>query len=110
MQAEFKQRWLGALRGDQYQQGTSWLRRADGGFCCLGVLCDLIDPNGWTPGPHVHRWGISENTSILPHQARAVTGLHDQFALDELMRMNDNGQSFAQIADWIEANIPADAA
>lgn len=42
MKPEIKKLWLRALRRrkNPYQQGRGFLR-SDGGFCCLGVLCDL---------------------------------------------------------------------
>lgn len=40
MRADIKQKWVAALRSGAYEQTTKVLRN-DGGFCCLGVLCDL---------------------------------------------------------------------
>jgi hypothetical protein len=109
MKSEIRQRWLEALRSGKYDQGKSWLRQGDS-FCCLGVLCDLVDPTGWRPGALVYSYSVADHTSILPGMTKVATGLDSAVDLDKLMSMNDNGQSFAQIADWIEANIPADAA
>ena len=42
--------WIAALRGGDYHQGQSRLMKSKGGdrnYCCLGVLCDLIEPEGW---------------------------------------------------------------
>lgn len=41
-----KQKWIEALRGDKYQQTVGILKSASG-FCCLGVLCDIVDPTIW---------------------------------------------------------------
>lgn len=38
--------WLKALRSGKYKQGRGWLRDAEDGFCCLGVMCELA---GYTP-------------------------------------------------------------
>lgn len=38
--------WIAALRSGKYTQARETLR-INGGFCCLGVLCDVIDPTGW---------------------------------------------------------------
>jgi len=69
-----KERWLTALRSDKYQQAVGRLKAtkfkdskavyddepvdsvpsdAPIGYCCLGVLCDVLQPNGWqhTEGP-----------------------------------------------------------
>ena len=53
---EIKDRWIAALRSGKYPQAQKALRvrydddSDDGGedsFCCLGVLCDIVDPDGW---------------------------------------------------------------
>lgn len=49
MNPGWKQKWISALRSGSYQQGNSYLRSTSGKYCCLGVLCDLYDPNGWSP-------------------------------------------------------------
>ena len=36
-----KARWLEALRSGKYPQVREKLHGSGGGFCCLGVLCDL---------------------------------------------------------------------
>ena len=38
---ELRERWIKALRSDKYEQTQSRLRDAHG-YCCLGVLCDVI--------------------------------------------------------------------
>ena len=43
---ELKDKWLEALRSGEYSQTTETLKD-ENGFCCLGVLCDVIDPDGW---------------------------------------------------------------
>jgi len=47
MSPELKVGWVAALRSDEYEQGRGGLRDSEGGHCCIGVLADLIDPNGW---------------------------------------------------------------
>ena len=47
MNAEWKTKWLEALRGDEYEQAVGTLHRSvategrGAGYCCLGVLCDI---------------------------------------------------------------------
>jgi hypothetical protein len=110
MKAEVKQKWLEALRSGEYAQGQRYLRREGDKFCCLGVLCDLVDPNGWvSPGP-TSRWAHSiDFTSLLPLSIARSAGLEYDTKLDDLMSMNDRGKPFVEIADWIEANIPAES-
>lgn len=45
-QKAIRTKWCEALRSGKYEQGTGYLRANDK-FCCLGVLCDVIDPLEW---------------------------------------------------------------
>ncbi|WP_159795740.1 hypothetical protein [Puerhibacterium puerhi] len=38
---EAKEKWLKALRSGEYVQAKNKLNDGAGGFCCLGVLCDI---------------------------------------------------------------------
>lgn len=113
MKAEIRQQWLEALRSGQYTQGHRYLRRSNNTYCCLGVLCDLVGPNDWKPQGAHHYSHSTEYTALLPPVIANAVGLRssfvDQDPLDVVMRMNDTGKSFAEIADWIEANIPAES-
>jgi hypothetical protein len=40
MNPNVKEKWLNALRSDEYSQ-TRGVLMNEGGFCCLGVLCDI---------------------------------------------------------------------
>lgn len=52
-QAANRAKWLAALRSGAYTQTTGMLHKEDGGYCCLGVACDLysqVDPSWeWEP-------------------------------------------------------------
>ena len=85
MNVEIKRKWVEALRSGKFTQ----LR---GGFqdgknhCCLAVLGATISSN--TPFPDDNKIGLS---------ARERTNL---------IRMNDDqGKSFAEIADYIEEHL-----
>lgn len=106
MNKELKQKWVEALRSGKYKQGKEALRRCEPeeSFCCLGVLCDIVDP---------HNWELVDLGDIYTHKgksgypdreiARSV-GLDDQF-ITNLAMANDNGKSFEQIAARIEAEL-----
>ena len=49
MNQEIKAKWIAALRSGKYKQGEGCLNDGHGGFCCLGVLCDVQGVE-WTPG------------------------------------------------------------
>jgi hypothetical protein len=111
-------RWCAALRGGDYRQGQGVLRRSESdgseSFCCLGVFCDLFDPDAWeasnddrhpiTEG-YYHR-GIGH---AMPAETVYVdTGLNQSLAGD-LAALNDDNYTFEEIADFIETgNLPND--
>lgn len=104
----FKKKWIEALRSGKYRQGTRALR-SDRGFCCLGVACDIIDPNGWVgPIGNDIRWTDGDKqprSAYIPYDTAARIGI-SQVAMGNLASMNDSGgKSFSWIADYIEENL-----
>lgn len=109
--AELKRVWLEALRSGEYKQTKGTLHNlCDGGFCCLGVAAKV-----WgvaTP----ERMGVKEWENYKGEQAPSGAGDPSYYAaLEELaggwarkrfiakgIAMNDEGKSFAEIADMIE--------
>lgn len=92
--------WINALRSDKYTQGRQKLRNGNA-FCCLGVLCDIISPEGWFYGKHgrVDFHGVRLFESNYPHHLFSK-GIPDCF--DKLANMNDSGRNFREIANVIE--------
>lgn len=111
MKRELKQKWVDALRSGQYQQCTTRLN--DGvGFCCLGVLLDVVDPE-WIELDH--KFGTARGTMLCESFA-SEHGLdtgsfdEDREIQHQLAYLNDDEQkSFSEIADWIEANVPVES-
>ncbi len=106
--------WSAALRSGKYAQGTNVMRSPDGArFDALGVLCDLYDPNGWSRGPAASREhptpGLQYKGShhVLPGRVMEWAGLADPRVETmeglSLAEMNDNGSTFEQLADVIDA-------
>lgn len=111
---------IDALRSGKYKQDR-FVLRSENGYCCLGVACDLHDPNGWLefspspaglPGRDFH--GKGENT-LLPNFVRiplnwsfrdGSTSITDRVGFNvSLSGLNDDGESFDRIADIIEAGL-----
>lgn len=127
MDKNTKRRWLEALRGGEYNQTQECLKDSNG-FCCLGVLADVeMVKNGsstWEENDlnHLFMLVVDEENEIYEDCYLPLThhfGLKDRGLLPvadenyksletELMKMNDSGLSFAEIADWIEKNVPED--
>lgn len=130
--------WIEALRSGKYLQGQQALCRtygekpSDRKYCCLGVACDLIDPNLWI-STRLIRWdgdqpgAVSDternyleypdlpldNGSLrdftysghLPPRLRAQCYGIDNTVEHYLIGMNDAGKSFAEIADYLEKTV-----
>lgn len=111
MDAELKAKWLEALRSGRYDQTTGQLR--DGNcFCCLGVLCDVFDPEAWDIGGigDVPEWSYGEGhdqrseVAVLPQNFRITYGISPAVQ-DHVVQMNDAGKTFSEIANYIEAKL-----
>ena len=115
----FKQQWLVALRSGDYTQTKDALRDARG-FCCLGVACDIHNPSQWDePNESGSRAAASGDYGFpgfddIPLEVlvvlRQLEYIQDGITMgNSLMRrlsmLNDDGKSFAEIADWIEENL-----
>lgn len=134
--ADVKARWLEALRSGRYLQTKGRLHRTEdgaqncAGYCCLGVLCDLMS----VPEQQVTElWGTNGSTSnlrlpftrftykgtsssdVLPYALAHELGISAGGTLNtpipnphgsdftSLWELNDNaGYDFARIADVIE--------
>lgn len=101
---ENAKKWVAALRSGRYRQTTGLLTR-DGAYCCLGVACAIAEDAGLDL-PNWHDDGA------LPWEVRQWLGMKSQwgnFLIDgqllgtELTVLNDNGSTFAEIAEIIES-------
>lgn len=119
MKQEFVKPWTDALRSGEYQQATGVLKRVepeDGelvvkGFCCLGVLCDINkdavggewnDKGSFIVKDDRATVFLSPHIQRLTEMRTIVGGIPD--IQKTLTSMNDNGKSFDEIADFIDAN------
>jgi hypothetical protein len=93
MDANLKTKWVEALRSGKYKQTREGFFKHKNGLCCLGVLCVVAGE------PPVLDENKSGNWSFVDREA----GLSDVSM--RLASMNDEGTSFAEIADYIEANL-----
>jgi hypothetical protein len=108
MDPTVKARWVEALRGGEYRQGQGALRSAVNEFCCLGVLCTLVDPSRWGDQPQAGRYGYHAadrpcrpSYGYPPEDVYVAIGLSSTVA-GRLATKNDEGLSFSEIADLIE--------
>lgn len=119
MEASLKAQWLTSLRGGMYKQTSSRLRDGDG-FCCLGVLCDILVDDGlgvWEERVDITGKMMAGATYTDNYGGSHLSTLFDKgssfqafLALPEdiqshLIGMNDTGSSFTEIADYIEETL-----
>jgi hypothetical protein len=120
-------KWVKALRSGKYNQTQSVLHDNDG-FCCLGVACDIKDPDGWQrsiafDSANLYQYRDSEGdiakTVLSPNVAEwlGFEGLYKEnpfvnFGDSDgdansmtLGDLNDAGYSFEFIAQVIEDNF-----
>lgn len=109
MDKELKAKWVAALRSGSYRQGIGVLRNtkdAEPVHCCLGVVCDIVDPAGWDDDDcHVLNARSFPSRRILEACGVSSDSTEDDHPFWKLVTLNDNGASFAVIADHIEANL-----
>lgn len=91
MNPEWKAKWVAALRSGNYQQGSGDLRHDDR-FCCLGVLCDLVDPTKWDD---IDRYEDAD--SYPPDDVLRIVGL-EIADCHQLAHLNDG--------EWVASGHP----
>lgn len=101
MDADLKAKWVAALRSGAYEQGRKALLSSDGmRYCCLGVLADIC-------GFALHPLAPGRYTDMGDKMYPILHSLYGTMdgAAKRAVRMNDEGASFADIADYLEANL-----
>ena len=95
---EDKEAWVKALRSGDFKQAKGILcdHQRDS-YCCLGVKLKLMGYEPGTVGELCYPQ-LTNGTWVN------VIGV-DEPARAELIRMNDHGSTFEEIADWIEKNL-----
>lgn len=91
MTEELKAQWIAALRSGEYNQTRSALKNNEG-FCCLGVLCDVIDNTRWADDNQTNGYNFelgdtrfSFNTAVIPSEAAKPLALNKM-----LVTIDDN--------------------
>ncbi len=106
-----EQEWLAALRSGGYEQTVGVMKSSvTGGYCCLGVACEL-DQRITNP---------EDEDGIFNFDGQIVSAISAAIVVDDsatpwswmtpdqgfaLSQMNDNGSTFTEIADAWEAGL-----
>lgn len=110
MKKDIKDKWIAALRSGKYEQGQNNLRSVDDKFCCLGVLCDIIDNSKWetfekaNSAKKQYPYTYNGYSGVLSYEMTKELKFKNT-ETKTLIIMNDSGKTFAEIADYIEANL-----
>lgn len=104
--------WVAALRSGKYKQGHGYLCSRNG-FCCWGVACDIVDPNGWrgpedfSKGPLGYKNDSEQLEYLMSFAPVSVIDTLGVQKLDQIKyaAMNDDGKTFLEIADAIEKEM-----
>jgi hypothetical protein len=116
-----KAKWVADLRSGSYTQGTGYLcqlgdfglDKAKREYCCLGVLADSDPEATWNLAGGkdkdlvfdlIYPGARKEADMFLPEKLRKKYGFSQRVA-EILAQQNDEGGTFEEIADWIEANL-----
>lgn len=122
---KFKPAWLKALRSGQYKRTAGTLCREGephDSFCCLGVAADLLVLAGqgeWQDNGELVYKGVNGSrcdATLSPSAPKWLSKVLDADYMgaghleesmeDRLVKMNDTGRSFNQIANFIEERMP----
>lgn len=104
MNPEIKVKWVKALRSGRYKQTTGALYDG-GGHCCLGVLCRTLRAKLiYDRSVRYFDWRGDQAADLLPKSLLRHVGI-SHAEQHELAQMNDDGQTFADISDYIERRL-----
>lgn len=117
MNKEIKTKWLKALRSGEYKQTTDTLFDG-GGYCCLGVLCDLYrketNEGSWeydgdsfgNVNSHIFCVGNSVGNGALGYTVMEWAELSEINPIikdnKSVAEFNDEGKTFEDMANLIE--------
>lgn len=104
---EHNKAWLIALRSGEYKQGKGELRSRNNKFCCIGVACQVMNPNNWKENDieWIASYMFDGEGFIAPRSLLKESGLSNGF-YSSLYPLNDEmGFSFENIADYVEGKV-----
>lgn len=107
--------WINTLREGNYTQGRIHLRSIENEFCIVGVLADQLVSRGcgrWTLLNGCYEYnpiGIDDKSPYILKDSWFQGPLMHYLLSDEvgLIRMNDEGMSFKELADYIDVTYAA---
>jgi len=102
--------WIAALVSGDYKQTTDNLRSqasTNPGYCCLGVICQLQNNEGW--GHLTNGFGHALGSPTAPNGylgKKAASAYHLTMAgQKQLAKLNDGGHGFGEVAVFIAEQL-----
>lgn len=95
--------WIKALRSGKYSQTAGQLR-INNHFCCLGVACDLGERENWDDAENYIDPMLGLNVGFPSSTLLGLWGVYQEEA-ETLAKMNDYGEAFEEIANYIEREM-----
>lgn len=105
MNQEIKTKWVNALRSGDYEQGQGALKKPNGQYCCLGVLCDLYDKHRMEEFAAESSWAVdtvSLNEYISVLGDRSEVGVPPNAVVDWAGLPHNNPDILVDLEDEIE--------
>ena len=108
----FAEKWLIALRSGVYSQGREMLyNKEEDSYCCIGVaghICQIskrsMNEKGIFAGEHFKLSTLKKYIKLgLPVELTANNNVDS--LTNALASMNDDGNTFEEIADWVIENV-----
>lgn len=100
MEPELKAKWVAALRSGTIEQADGVLCDPAGKMCCLGVLREIIEPGARYEDEKTIRLAEGHEAGLTSDQRLDLADMNDGHG-----PFSGNRQTFAQIADYIEAKL-----
>ena len=94
--------WIEALESSKYTPTKAVLHSADGGFCCLGVLCDIYDPHQWQLKEDIYTYNDYETT--LPNSVQDELNLVTPYGLFQCVDLSD--ELLAELNEYLPYGLP----
>lgn len=94
--------WRDALLSPQYTQTSEVLHRTDGSMCCLGVACNLTNPEGWAEDRMSCVFTFNEKDDVPDAMTLALYGMDDKVA-GLFAELNDDDRlTFEEISQVLD--------
>lgn len=104
MDKKIKAKWLEALFSGEFKQTRGRLKNErSGGMCCLGVLCNVVNPEGWDGT--TFRYKNVVESFLLPEGIQHEARIYEDVPYFLSNKNDVTHWNFLQIGNWIKENL-----